>query len=50
MDLFKAFDEIESSHLSVISLRKDLFFFMCAQNVMSYHLINISIINSELVI
>ena len=38
-DLFKAFDYIESSHKSDFFLRKDLFFIMRAQHVLSYHLI-----------
>ena len=38
-DFFKAFDYIESSHKSGIFTRKDLFSFMRAQHVVSYHLI-----------
>ena len=37
-DLFKAFDQIESSRKSEFILRKYLFSFMCAQHVLSYHL------------
>ena len=40
-DLFKAFDYIESSHKSGIFTRKDPFFCMRAQHVMSYHLISV---------
>ena len=39
LDLFKAFDDIESSNKSGIFTRKDPFSFMRAQHVMSYHLI-----------
>ena len=38
-DLFKAFDEIESSHKSIFFSPKDLFSFMRAQPVLIYHLI-----------
>ena len=38
-DLFKALDQIESNNKSDIFLRKDLFSFMRAQHVLSYHLI-----------
>ena len=37
-DLFKAFDEIGSAVTHRIFLRKDLFFFMRAHHVLSYHL------------
>jgi len=40
-DLFKAFDKFESGHKSDIFIRKDLFSFMRAQHVMSYHLIKL---------
>ena len=36
--LFKAFDKIESRHKSDIFFRKDLFSFMRAKHVLSYHL------------
>ena len=38
-DLFKAFDQFESSHSRISFIRKDLFCSMRAQHILSYHII-----------
>ena len=38
-DLFKAFDKIESRHISALFLRKYIFSFTYAQHALGYHLI-----------
>ena len=40
-DMFKVFDKIESNYKSFFFVQKDLFSFMSAQHVLTYHLIQV---------